>query len=268
MVSNASLKYNCYIIYVILHLINNSDYIIWRLLMRTNKQTQEKTKLKLIHTGIELMTRQGYAKTTMRDISKHAKLSDATIYRYFPTKETLVLAYIRLRHEEAIIKVNQLNSWHKLTLQEKLHTYFETILSGFLPEREFIQEAFEVSYRALLTNYREIRDLNALFLDQIRNILRTAIEMQEIPEQPIETIIPHLILDTYLMIALYWVKDTSADFTSTTQVIDMSTGIMTGLLKEATLQKTLDLGYFLFRNHLFSHFNLGKEGLFHAFTSR
>ncbi len=80
--------------------------------------------------------------------------------------------------------------------------------------------------------------------------------------------VPHLILDTYLMITLYWIKDTSKSFTNTTQVIDMATGIMTGLLKEATLQKTLDLGYFLFRNHLFSHFNFEKEGPFHGFYSR
>ncbi|MSR89187.1 MAG: TetR/AcrR family transcriptional regulator [Candidatus Margulisbacteria bacterium] len=236
--------------------------------MRTSKQTQEKTRLKLIHAGIVLMTQNGYAKTTMRDISKHAKLSDTTIYRYFPTKDALVLGYIHLRHEEAIAKAEKIKDWSKLTLQEKLHTYFETILEGFLPERDFIQEAFEISYRALLTNYQEIRALNTLFLDHIRHILRSAIQKKEIPEQPIETVIPHLILDAYLLIALYWAKDTSKGFTNTTQIIDMSTGIMTGLLRESTLQKTIDLGYFLFRNHLFAHFNFGKEGPLNAFYQR
>lgn len=221
--------------------------------MKISKQEQAKTRIKLIETAIDLMIQKGFEKTTMREIARKAKVGDATIYNYFPTKERIVWDYIKLRQEQVIQKLKAIPDFDTYTLQEKIHTYFETILEGYLPDREFLPIAFKMTHQSFLTHSAEIKSINALFLDQVRAFLKEAVEKKEISDQPIDTLIPQIVLDLYFIVILYWVKDTSEQFTQTTQLIDLLLNILMGALKQGLISKCVDLGSFLLRHHLFSH---------------
>jgi AcrR family transcriptional regulator len=221
--------------------------------MKISKKEQEKTRITLIETAIDLMIQKGFEKTTMREIARKAKVGDATIYNYFPTKERIVWRYIQLRQEQVIQKLESIAEFETFTLQEKIHTYFETILEGYLPDREFLPIAFKMTHQSFLTHSPELKEINALFLNQIRTFLSTAIEAKEIPDQPIETIIPHIVMDLYFIVVLYWSKDTSDEFTQTTQLLDLLLAILMGVLKQGLVSKCADLGSFLLRHHLFTH---------------
>ena len=51
------------------------------------------TKDRLYATAIGLITRRGYEATTLREIAKEANVSVGLLYRYFPSKQAVILAF-------------------------------------------------------------------------------------------------------------------------------------------------------------------------------
>ena len=52
----------------------------------------EATRRRLYETAIRLIGEQGYEATTLRDVAKRAGVSAGLLYRYFPSKRSVVLA--------------------------------------------------------------------------------------------------------------------------------------------------------------------------------
>ncbi|HEY9462479.1 MAG TPA: helix-turn-helix domain-containing protein, partial [Vicinamibacterales bacterium] len=52
----------------------------------------EATRHRLYETAIRLIGEQGYEATTLRDVAKRAGVSAGLLYRYFPSKRSVVLA--------------------------------------------------------------------------------------------------------------------------------------------------------------------------------
>jgi AcrR family transcriptional regulator len=52
----------------------------------------EATRARLYDTAVRLIGEQGYEATTLRDVAKRAGVSPGLLYRYFPSKRSLVLA--------------------------------------------------------------------------------------------------------------------------------------------------------------------------------
>ncbi|HYN10947.1 MAG TPA: TetR/AcrR family transcriptional regulator [Vicinamibacterales bacterium] len=52
----------------------------------------EATRARLYETAIELIAERGYEATTMRDVATRAGVSPGLLYRYFPSKRSVVLA--------------------------------------------------------------------------------------------------------------------------------------------------------------------------------
>jgi AcrR family transcriptional regulator len=234
--------------------------------MKISKKKQQENKIKIIETAIDLMIENTYEKTTMRSIAKACKISDATIYNYFPTKEKIIWGYIYLRQEQAIKKLETIDSFSEFSVQEKIHTYFETILEGYLLEKEFMPTVFKLTHQSFLTHSTEIVELNTLFCTQIKLFLNQAIHNKEIPDQPINGIITHLILDLYFIIFFYWLKDSSEGHEKTTELIDLVLNIMMGVLKEKLISKFLNIGAFILRHHVFSQIqSLIKGSVFDSF---
>ncbi|MBK6296500.1 MAG: helix-turn-helix transcriptional regulator [Rhodoferax sp.] len=64
------------------------------------------------------MTQHGFEATTMKQIARAANLGDATIYKYFPSKEKLVVGYFEQAVSDALALSQQANGWDDFTLQE------------------------------------------------------------------------------------------------------------------------------------------------------
>ena len=62
--------------------------------MKTTRQQQDATRRQIVASAVDLMTRQGFDGTTMKDVARAAGIGDATIYKYFPTKDRIVLGYL------------------------------------------------------------------------------------------------------------------------------------------------------------------------------
>jgi AcrR family transcriptional regulator len=61
------------------------------LLMGLRERNAERTRIHLIDVALELFFTQGYEQTTMEQVAERAEVSSTTLYRYFPTKDLLLL---------------------------------------------------------------------------------------------------------------------------------------------------------------------------------
>lgn len=51
-----------------------------------------RTKEMIVSAALDLIFERGYDGTTMEDIAQHAGIGSSTLYRYFPTKESVVIS--------------------------------------------------------------------------------------------------------------------------------------------------------------------------------
>ncbi|MEM9160103.1 MAG: TetR/AcrR family transcriptional regulator, partial [Verrucomicrobiota bacterium] len=61
--------------------------------MKVSKGKKEETRRRLIETAVEMIVEEGYQKATMKKIAKAAGVGPATIYKYFPSKEKLLVGF-------------------------------------------------------------------------------------------------------------------------------------------------------------------------------
>lgn len=60
--------------------------------MGLREKKAERTRQRIVAEALAMFTAQGYAETTMESIAEAAEIHPATLYRYFPSKDLIVLA--------------------------------------------------------------------------------------------------------------------------------------------------------------------------------
>ena len=227
--------------------------------MKINEQDKQLTKVRILAAAVDVITIRGFKNATMREIAKEAKVGDATIYNYFPTKEKLLYGYCEYVQQQVMQELKEISNFHEYTLQEQLQQLVETNLRLWLPAREFLQQVFELSFGAPVVGFTHIEETKRLFTAMVVDMLDAAMEAGEIPEQPYRELLPRLFWDYMTGIMTYWLKDNSEGFANTTQVIDRSMEIITSILQTGMVGKLLDLVSFLFRTHIMAHADVLKN---------
>ena len=218
--------------------------------MKVSQKEKQKTRLKLIQAAVDVITKKGFKAATMREIAELGGVSGATIYNYFTTKEKILLAYFEEKQRETIKVLKGIEDFHTYTLQEQLQTLIEHKLEQFLPDREFVQIAFERAFRTAFSSMNEMLEGREQFVDTVRELLDIAVESGEIPDQPYSDVIPELIMDLYLGLVYYWLKDDSENFDCTTQLVDKSLNLVASVLQSGIVGKVADILAFFFRHHI------------------
>jgi AcrR family transcriptional regulator len=65
--------------------------MFYAVVMGLRERNAERTRDHLIDVALELFFTQGYEQTTMEQVAERAEVSSTTLYRYFPTKDLLLL---------------------------------------------------------------------------------------------------------------------------------------------------------------------------------
>ena len=220
--------------------------------MKVTKSAKEKTKIKILKSAVELIIEKGFDKTTLREIAKHAGVSNPTIYNYFASKEKLLFAYIEQKHKESIEILESIEDFHTYTLREQLQTLIDTELELYLEDREFVQQIAELVFNSSSLKLGKLYSTNELFVQTVRGMLDIAIEAGEIEQPPFLDYLPTLFWDYYIMVVSYWLKDESEMFENTTAFTDHSLAVIESLLASDILSKATDLGMFVFKTHFLS----------------
>lgn len=70
--------------------------------MRVTESVKQQTRTALIREGARLFAEQGFAATTMDQVTAAAGVAKGTLYNYFPTKEDLAVAVVASRQAESV----------------------------------------------------------------------------------------------------------------------------------------------------------------------
>jgi len=218
--------------------------------MKTTRQQQDATRRQILDSAVDLMTRQGFDGTTMKDIARSAGIGDATIYKYFPTKDRIVLGYLDAVVQQALADTLQTPCFTDYQLQEKLQRLTDAVLEGLLPDREFVAQVRALARRSPLTLLAEPLAARQALREAVTSFLEAAEAAGEIEPCDFKGMAGGLYTDYLAGVVIYWLADTSDEFADTTQLVDLSLGLLVQALRSGLVNRALQLGGFVLRSQM------------------
>jgi AcrR family transcriptional regulator len=226
--------------------------IPWSLVMKISQEQKEQNRKKLIKASVDLISEKGFKATSMRAIAKDAGFGEATIYNYFPTKEAILYCY----YEDHVIQctdiLQNIDDFRTYNLQEQLQSLFNTSLSLYLGDREFVRETFPIILMGSSRDWPRLKPIRDHLLAAINDMIGAAAEVGEIPDQVFQDLIGQLFMDAYIGLVHYWLSDRSEDFNNTTVLVDRGLDLACAMLQAGVANKAFDLATFLFKSHILS----------------
>jgi AcrR family transcriptional regulator len=173
---------------------------------RTGSDRNEKVQM-IIEASQRRFGLYGIEKTSMREIADDLKLSKASLYYYFPDKESLYKAVVEKEQAEFIAKISErmvsIRKPEQLLLEyaNARLSYFRSLLNlsrlrleaysglnpGFLAaiqifkekEKEIIKKIFEKGITSGIFNIKDTDQLATMYLDLLRGLRITLINEKE-----------------------------------------------------------------------------------------
>jgi len=102
----------------------------------------EKTKETILTSALALFRRRGFEKTTMRDVARAADVDLGAAYYYFPSKESLVVAYYHRTQEEHSRRAREAMAQAE-DLRGKIGAVFKTKLEVLQKDRKVLGAIFK-----------------------------------------------------------------------------------------------------------------------------
>ncbi len=227
--------------------------------MKISNEQKQENRLKIIQAAVSLMIDKGLKDTTMRAIAKAAGLGEATIYNYFPTKESILFAYYEEKLLACVSHLKTIPEFNKYNFQEQLQTYFEAMLGLFLPDREFVALSIRPVFFSVSSDFKRLKRSRDLFFSVLEEIFQAAMDAEEIPELYFKELIYQFFWDYFIGIVFYWLKDRSDKFTDTSLLIDKTMDLACVFIKTGVGNKLFDIASFLFKNHILSRMDFLRD---------
>jgi AcrR family transcriptional regulator len=131
--------------------------------MKVSKKERALTRKRILEAASDVIGEKGLETASMREIARRAKVRDATIYRYFPTRENLLYGYCEEKQHEVEETLKQIQDFHEYSLREQLQQLPETELTHWLSDRAFLAEVFSFTSRRLQILFKKTLDDNKRF---------------------------------------------------------------------------------------------------------
>lgn len=218
--------------------------------MKTTRSQQEQTRRQIVASAVDLMTRQGFDGTTMKDIARAAGIGDATIYKYFPTKDRIVLGYFDEVAQAALADTLATPGLVEYGLQEKLQRLTDAVLERLLADREFVAEARAVTRRAPLALLSEPFAARRALREAVASFLDAAEASGEIEPCDFKGLAGGLYTDYLAGVVAYWLADESEGFADTAQLVDLSLAMLVLVLRAGLVNRLMQLGGFVLRSQM------------------
>jgi len=221
--------------------------------VKISQAQKVKNKKHIIETAVNVFNRVGYKTTTIKQIAKESKISEPSIYNYFPNKESLVFGYFELELLRTIDKLNTQPSFINLNFCEKIQSFMETQLEALEKNRTLVEESFKFIFvTSSIHSSIEVTQQKKILTTFMREYMIKSQKIGDFPTSPLDEFFIGLIWDFYVGIVCYWLKDSSPSYANTSQLIDKSILLLQEILKTNIANKLLDILQFFVRNHLFN----------------
>lgn len=103
---------------------------------------RERTRRLIADKAFELFTDHGFGRTTVEQIAAAAEVGPSTLYRYFPTKETLVLEFV----EDCLVgAVTWFREHPEVDLPDGLQSVIERVLEQLYSKPDRVRAVFDLA---------------------------------------------------------------------------------------------------------------------------
>lgn len=218
--------------------------------MKTTKAQQDETRARIVRTAVTLMNERGFDAVTMKDIAWAASVGDATIYKYFPSKERLVLGYFDLVAAEAVAATRATPGLADYPLQDRLQRLTDAILERLAPDRAFVAQARALLARAPLLLLGDQLQAKQTLKDQVLADLEHAVASGEIAPSDFLRLLSGLYADYALGVVAWWLQDRSPGTADTPRFVDQTLGILVAALKSGLPDRLVQLALFFVRSQM------------------
>jgi AcrR family transcriptional regulator len=179
-------------------------------------------KERLYATATQLIAVRGYEATTLRDIAKEAGVSVGLLYRYFPSKQAVVIAlYDELSAEYARRAVDMRpGRW-----RDRFLFALRTSLDVLEPH----QMALRALTPVMVGDPEEgIFSTNTAFSRlRVQRVFEQAVaESSDAPNQPLAEALGRLLYLVHLAVLLWWLLDKSSNQRATTALVSLTQQVL------------------------------------------
>ena len=218
--------------------------------MKTSKAQQQETRTRIVRSAVELIVQRGYDAVTMKDIAKAAAIGDATIYKYFSTKERLIIGYFDGVAEQAVQAAGDTPEFDSYDLQSKLQRLTDAMLEAMTPDRAFIDVARAMLAKSPLLLLGDQLKAKLTLKEAVTAYLDAAASSGEIPPSDYLRAMAGLYVDFCYGVIGFWLRDATAQAAETTRLVDQVLGVLVTLLKAGLPDRLVQLAGFVLRSQL------------------
>ncbi len=204
--------------------------------MGRRETKKEQTKKKLLEVSLQLFQKEGFGKTTMRDIARKCGIALGTTYNYFPTKEHLALYFFEQALERVMERYRK-EEPPDAPLDEKLFLLLSIELEQVAPYEEFLN--LIVTHAVVPTSRLhpfsvDSQRLKNRYLDFIAGILEESKEKGEFTTVGFDSMILQAFWVYHLGIMMFWMNDESRRKEDTYILLDKSLRFILAALRGKT----------------------------------
>ncbi len=185
----------------------------------------QETRQRIFDTAVKLFMEKGYEETTMRDIAAEAGCSLGLAYRYFESKEVVVVELYRHLATNTTTRIDALPA---VPIADRFHQVMTEVLQTVTPFRPVWQGTFSGALNPN-SRYGVLGESTADIRTEMKSVFqRLVTEASDAPKKPEQIAAMGMLLYVaYLMTLLFWISDRSADYKTTYQLMDFSRDTLT-----------------------------------------
>jgi AcrR family transcriptional regulator len=192
--------------------------------MGRRETKKEATKRKILDVSLQLFQKQGFGRTTMRDVARKCGIALGTTYNYFPTKEHIALYFFE-RALETVMERYRKEAPRDAALEEKLFLLLSLELEQVAPYEEFLNLVVThaiVPTSRLHPSSVDSQRLKMRYLDFVGRILEEARQAGELAAPGFDSMILSAFWVYHLGIVMFWMNDASRKKEDTYVLLDKS----------------------------------------------
>ena len=148
--------------------------------MRLTQEDMERRRETIIQTAFQMFCERGIEAVSLIEITQRSKVSENTVYRYFKSKENLVLEAF-LKMWDTIMSgveqdVERAPHYAELSGYEQIHAWISGFRRLYLQNRDFVLFSYEAKLYMLRHNIKLNRCQQDILMHTIRGPCRAALE--------------------------------------------------------------------------------------------
>ena len=176
------------------------------------------TRARLYATAMRLIAERGYEATTLRDIAKEARVSVGLLYRYFPSKQSVIISFY---DELSADFARQAADMHPGRWRDRFIVALTTSLHVLEPHRVALRALAPV----LVGDPDEgvFSERTAFSRQRVQPVFEDAVVgATDAPKEPLAAALGRLLYLVHLAVLLWWLLDKSSRQRATAALVSLT----------------------------------------------